>query len=86
MVYNIIIIINSIISIISIIIVRSVIKIYEVKKMLEVKTKLCSIGTSRGVIFPQTMMKDSAFPFKSNQKLRAKIVGKRIMIEGWWKK
>ena len=47
----------------------------------QVKVKLYESQNRHSIKFPNEFVKDSAFPFKVNEELIAKIEGNRIVIE-----
>lgn len=46
----------------------------------EVKVKIYKVGSRHTVNLPSSLVTDSAFPFKPNEELVARIDGKRIVI------
>jgi hypothetical protein len=47
----------------------------------EVKVKIYKVGSRHSINLPSGLVTDSAFPFKPNEVLVAKIEGKRIVLE-----
>ena len=47
----------------------------------QAKVKLYEVKSRHSINLPSDFTKDSAFPFKPNEQLTAKIVGKKIVIE-----
>lgn len=47
----------------------------------EVKIKIYKVGSRHSINLPTAFVTDSAFPFKPNQELIAKIDGKAIVIK-----
>lgn len=45
------------------------------------KVKIYKVGSRHSINLPSTLVTDSAFPFKPNEILTARIDGKRIIIE-----
>jgi hypothetical protein len=47
----------------------------------EVKVKIYKVGSRHSINLPSGLVTDSAFPFKPNEELIAKIDGRKIIIE-----
>ena len=47
----------------------------------QAKVKLYAVKSRHSINLPSDFVKDSAFPFEPNDKLKVKIDGKKIVIE-----
>lgn len=47
----------------------------------EVKIKIYKVGSRHSINLPSSLVLDSAFPFKANEELTARIDGKRVILE-----
>ncbi len=47
----------------------------------ETKVKIYKVGSRHSINLPSGLVTDSAFPFKPNEELTARIEGKRIVLE-----
>ncbi len=47
----------------------------------QVPIKIYKVGSRHSINLPSTLVTDSSFPFKPNEVLYARIVGKTIIIE-----
>lgn len=47
----------------------------------EASVKIYKVGSRHSINLPSSLVTDSAFPFKPNEELIAKIDGKRIVLE-----
>jgi hypothetical protein len=47
----------------------------------QTKVKLYAVKSRHSINLPGDFVRDSNFPFKPNEELKAKIVGKKIIIE-----
>ena len=47
----------------------------------EAKVKMYKVGSRHSINLPSSLVTDSAFPFKANEELIARIDGKSVIIE-----
>ena len=47
----------------------------------EAQVKIYKVGSRHSINLPSSLVTDSAFPFKPNEELVARIEGKRVILE-----
>lgn len=47
----------------------------------EARVKIYKVGSRHSINLPSSFVLDSAFPFKPNEEIRARIDGKKVILE-----